>query len=100
MFCALKGATRQPRRARERQIAVAIQLFPTWDAVPATIKARAIMLTVRAGAVAVAEFETCRSSASQGKCHASCRPDTGSAEAVLIETLITEIVDSNVPAHL
>ncbi len=41
MFCALNGATLHLCRANQRQIAVAIQLFPTCDAVPATISARA-----------------------------------------------------------
>jgi hypothetical protein len=36
MFCALKGATRSPRRVSSRQIAVAIQLFPTLEPVPPT----------------------------------------------------------------
>ena len=36
MFCALKGATRTPRRRSHAQIAVVIQLLPTWDAVPPT----------------------------------------------------------------
>src|SRR5260370_5357087 len=36
MFCALNGATRKPRRFRTRQIAAAVQLLPTWDAVPPT----------------------------------------------------------------
>lgn len=34
MFCALKGATRRPRRARSRQKAVAIQLLPALEPVP------------------------------------------------------------------
>ena len=37
MFRALKGATATPRRRSQRQIAVAIQLLPTWDPVPPTI---------------------------------------------------------------
>ena len=41
MFCALNGATRNPRRRKWRQMAVAIQLLPTCDAVPATMSARA-----------------------------------------------------------
>jgi hypothetical protein len=41
MFCALNGATLIPRLWSDRQIAVAIQLLPTCDAVPATINARA-----------------------------------------------------------
>lgn len=44
MFCALNGATRVPRRAKSRQIAVAIQLLPTLEPVPPTKIARDILL--------------------------------------------------------
>ena len=42
MFCALNGATRTPRRRSHAQTAVAIQLLPTWEAVPPTIRRFAI----------------------------------------------------------
>src|SRR5689334_3111763 len=44
MFCALNGATFRPRLRRKRQMAVHIQLFPAWDAVPPTKMALAVIL--------------------------------------------------------
>ena len=44
MFCALNGATRQPRSRSQAQIAVAIQLFPAFDVVPPTKMGRALIL--------------------------------------------------------
>src|SRR5438270_2880044 len=44
MFCALKGATRRPRRARCRQRAVAMRLLPAQLDVPCTIRAGTSLL--------------------------------------------------------
>ncbi len=41
MVCALKGATRTPRRRNQAQMAVVIQLLPAFDDVPPTKRARA-----------------------------------------------------------
>src|SRR5213593_3109445 len=45
MFCALKGATRQPSSRSTRQSAVAMTLLPTDDAVPCTITQAASAVT-------------------------------------------------------
>jgi hypothetical protein len=44
MFWALKGATRQPSSAKIRQSAAVMIDLPEWDAVPSTIRARAVLL--------------------------------------------------------
>src|SRR5205823_875128 len=51
IFCALKGATRTPRRAKIRQSAAQSRLLPTEDPVPCSISARPVMrrATDRAG---------------------------------------------------
>src|SRR5713101_5469170 len=43
IFCALKGATRRPERLKIRHRAVVRIDLPTWDAVPSTIKDRALI---------------------------------------------------------
>src|SRR5687768_4527414 len=45
MFCALKGATRIPRRAAMRQSAVTRVLLPTDEAVPRTISTGAVIVS-------------------------------------------------------
>lgn len=47
MFCALKGATLRPRRVSSLHNAVAIQLLPTFEAVPPTKIARAMLFYCR-----------------------------------------------------
>src|SRR5262245_8881120 len=43
MFCALKGATRKPRRAKMRHSAVTSRLLPAEELVPWTINVRAVI---------------------------------------------------------